>query len=108
MIFTNTDIPDKIFNEEISLRSSVLSIEILIGTRWVTFVKLPEALFAGISEKTDAVEEPIRNTLPLNFIPGNASIVNFTLCPVCTFDILVSSRYATIHKFLLRVRVKTD
>ena len=56
--------------------------EILTGIRWVTFVKLPEALFAGINEKTDAVVEPTRKILPLNFTSGNASIVNFTFCPI--------------------------
>jgi hypothetical protein len=78
---TIADIPDKIFNEEISFLLSELSMEILIGIRCVTFVKFPEALFAGINEKTDAVLEPTRNTLPVNLIPGNASIVNLTLCP---------------------------
>ena len=67
IIFTTADIPDKIFKDEISLFLSVLSIEILTGILCVTFVKFPEALFAGIREKTDAVLDPIRNTLPLKF-----------------------------------------
>jgi uncharacterized membrane protein YadS len=81
MIFIRTDIPDKILNEEISLSLSALSMEILIGMRWVTFVKFPEALFAGINENTDAVLELTRKTLPVNLTLGNASIVNLTLCP---------------------------
>jgi len=39
-------------NDDMSLPLSAESIDILIGILWVTFVKLPEALFAGISEKT--------------------------------------------------------
>src|SRR5660398_46685 len=80
--------------------------EILIGIRWVTLVKLPAALLAGINENTDAVVDPTRNTFPLNLTPGYASILNLTFCPVCISDILVSSRNATTQRFLFRVRVK--
>jgi hypothetical protein len=82
IIFTTADIPDKIFNDEISLLFIVPSIEILTGILWVTLVKLPAALLAGISEKTDAVLDPTKKTLPVNFKSGNASIVNLTFCPV--------------------------
>ena len=58
------DIPDKILYDDISLPESVLSMEILTEIRWVTLVKFPEALLAGINEKTDAVLVPVRNTLP--------------------------------------------
>jgi hypothetical protein len=54
-ILITTDIPDKILNEDISFPLSALSMEILTGIRCVTFVKLPEALLAGIKENTEAV-----------------------------------------------------
>jgi hypothetical protein len=78
IILTTADIPDKILNEEISLLLSERSIDILTGIRCVTFVKFPAALFAGISEKTDAVLDPTRKIFPLNFTPENASRVNLT------------------------------
>jgi hypothetical protein len=82
IIFTTADIPDKMFNDDSSLLFIVPSIEILTGILWVTFVKLPAALLAGIREKTDAVLDPTKNTLPLNLKSGNASMLNLTFWPV--------------------------
>ena len=59
--------------------------EILTGIRWVTFVKFPEALFAGINENTEAVVEPTRKTFPLNLTPGNASICKSYILPDVNF-----------------------
>jgi hypothetical protein len=78
MIFTTADIPDKMLKEDNSLLLLAVSIDILTGIRCVTFVKLPEALFAGIRENTDAVLEPTRNIFPVNFTSGKASMLNLT------------------------------
>ena len=75
MILIKTDMPTIMLNEDTLLPFSVLSIETLSGTRWVTFVKLPDALLGGISENCDAVFEPIEKTLPVNVMPGKASMV---------------------------------
>jgi hypothetical protein len=56
--------PGKILKEEISFPLSAESMDILTGILCVTLVKLPEALLAGISEKTDAVLVPVRKTFP--------------------------------------------
>jgi hypothetical protein len=43
---------------------------IFTGTRWVILVKLPAALFAGMSENCDAVDRPMLSTLPPISTPG--------------------------------------
>ena len=92
MILTTADIPLRILYFLGSLLCSALSIDTLIGTRWVTFVKFPDALLGGISEKRDAVFDPTENTFPLNTSSGNASIVNLTSCPLWISYSFVSSR----------------
>jgi hypothetical protein len=64
VIFTTADIPGKILKEEILFLLPTESMDILTGILWVTLVKFPEALLAGISENTDAVLVPVRKTLP--------------------------------------------
>ena len=51
------------------------SMAIFTGTRWVTLVKLPEALPAGISENCDTVDCPMFSTFPRITMPGKASTV---------------------------------
>ena len=70
MIFTTADIP--VINLYVSdlLPFSIPSIEILMGTRCVTLVKLPEALLGGINENWDAVVEPNRKIFPVKITPS--------------------------------------
>ena len=57
--------PAKNLNEEAFIPSSVPSIEIFTGTRWVTLVKLPDALLGGMSENCEAVLAPMSNIFPV-------------------------------------------
>jgi hypothetical protein len=57
--FISTDMPGSKSTCRRGSTPALRSIEIFTGTRWVTFVKLPEALFGGINENCEAVFAPI-------------------------------------------------
>ena len=65
------------------------------GTRWTTVVKLPVALSAGRSEKTDPVAGAADATRPSNSRPGSASKVRRAGEPGTTPSICVSLKLAS-------------
>ncbi|MCX5753068.1 MAG: hypothetical protein NTW97_05410 [Candidatus Krumholzibacteria bacterium] len=72
-IFTSTDMPGRRLKGSPAESGRGASIEILTGILWVTLVKLPEALFGGISENCDAAAEAMSATAPLNSRPARVN-----------------------------------